>query len=57
MKYAGKEPIEITDNVKFELQFRLLQNAKGIYVNTDNCSALSAETPLNLDEVPLDKKS
>jgi len=57
MKYAGKEPIEILDNVKFELQFRLFQNAKGVYVNADNCSAVSAENPLNLDEVPLENKS
>lgn len=57
MKYGGKEPIEIQDNIKFELQFRLFQNAKGVYVNPDNCSALTAETPLNLDDVALDKKS
>jgi len=57
MKYCGKEPIEILDNVKFELQFRLFQNAKGVYVNPENCSALTAEPPLNLDEIALEKKS
>lgn len=57
MKYAGKEPIEISDIVKFEMQFRLFQNAKGVYVNSENCSALAAETPLNLDDVALEKKS
>ena len=40
MKFNGKEPIEVIDNIKFEMQLRLLQNVKGIYVNGDNCSAL-----------------
>jgi hypothetical protein len=61
MKFNGKEPIEVTDNIKFEMQLRLLQNVKGIYVNGDNCSALYAsedrKEPLNLDDVSLDKKS
>jgi len=58
MKFGGKDPIEILDDIKFHMEFRLLSNVKGVYVNPENCSALSAtENPLDLDEVDVDRKS
>lgn len=57
MKYAGKDPIEVEDDLKFFLELRLLNNIKGIYINPENCSALTADPPLNLDDMEVDKKS
>jgi hypothetical protein len=57
MKFAGKEPIEVLDDIKFILELRLLNNIKGIYINPENCPALTAEPPLAIDEMDVDKKS
>ena len=57
MKFAGKEPIEVLDDIKFILELRLLNNIKGIYINPENCPALTAEPPLAIDEMEVDKKS
>ena len=57
MKYAGKDPIEVEDDLKFCLELRLLNNIKGVYINPDNCSALTADPPLNLDDMEVEKKS
>jgi len=40
--------------VCFELQFRLLDNIQGEYINETNCQQLET---LNLDEVPEERKS
>ena len=57
MKYAGKDPIEVEDDLKFCLELRLLINLKGVYIDPENCSALTADPPLNLDDMELEKKS
>jgi hypothetical protein len=57
MKFGGKEPIEIEDDIKFTFELRLLNNVKGIYINPENCAALTAETPLVLDDMEVEKKS
>jgi len=57
MKFAGKEPIEILDDIKFTMELRLLNNLKGVYINPENCAALSGENPLVLDDMEVEKKS
>lgn len=53
-KIPEADLIPIQDNVCFELQFRLLDNIQGEYINETNCQQLET---LNLDEVPEERKS
>ena len=53
-KVPEADLIPIEDKVKLELQFRLMDNLVGIYLNDENCRSLDQ---LNLDEVPVERKS
>lgn len=53
-KVPAAERIPIEPFVRMELEFRLLDNINGVYINQENCSTLET---LNLDEVPVEMKS
>ena len=48
-KIPEADLIPIQDNVVLDLEFRLLDNVPGVYINETNCQQLES---LNLDEVP-----
>ena len=53
-KIPAADLIPIQDNAVIELEFRLINNLQGIYINETNCQQLET---LNLDEVPEERKS
>ena len=53
-KVPKEELIPIVEEVKIEIEFRLLQNVAGVYINDQNCQQLET---LNLDEVPKERKA
>lgn len=53
-KISEADLIPIQDNVVLEMEFRLMENIQGCYINETNCQQLET---LNLDEVPEERKS
>lgn len=53
-KIPEADLIPIKDNVEIELEFRLINNVTGVYLNETNCQQLET---LILDDVPEERKS